>query len=381
MERRGPAVGGVSGSLKARRVRRVAIVLALAALAGGPGGGGAPWGGTLALAQQVGDSTFVPTVPHPAFARGTGPVVAIDEGHANFHTRTGRYAPFVRVLEADGFVVRSHAGPLTARSLAEVRLLVIANALNPVNADGRWYLPTPSALSDDEIAAVTAWVRGGGALFLIADHMPFAGAAQRLGAAFGARWHNGFALRADGARGPDLFRRSDGSLGAHPITRGGPGPGGVRIDSVATFTGSAFEPPAGATSLLTFPPGHVSLAPDTAWVFEAATPRVDLAGWSQGAVLDYGRGRVALFGEAAMFTAQRAGNAGFGLIAPQAGQSQAFLLQLVRWLTAAGAPAEARPRSSRAPVPRRRAAPPGRAHCRRIARRVTRSAPASIRTR
>ena len=50
------------------------------------------------------------------------------------------------------------------------------------------------------------------------------------------------------------------------------------------------------------------------------------------------RGRVALFGEAAMFTAQRAGPelAPVGMNAPAAAQNAQLALNLVRWLTADG---------------------------------------------
>ena len=129
-----------------------------------------------------------------------------------------------------------------------------------------------------------AWVEGGGALLLIADHMPFPGAAHDLAAAFGFGLRNGFAFEGARGGGPLVFRRSDGSLAGHAITDGARP--GARIDSVATFTGEAFRPAPGATSLLTFRPGVVSLEPDTAWIFHDDTPHVDVGGWSQGAVAD-----------------------------------------------------------------------------------------------
>lgn len=55
----------------------------------------------------------------------------------------------------------------------------------------------------------------------------------------------------------------------------------------------------------------------------------------QGAVLRFGRGRVALFGEAAMFTAQLAGptRKPVGMNAPEAGQNAQFVLNLLHWLS------------------------------------------------
>jgi hypothetical protein len=75
--------------------------------------------------------------------------------------------------------------------------------------------------------------------------------------------------------------------------------------------------------------------PQVAWQFTEQTPRVAVEGWCQGATLRFGKGRVALFGEAAMFTAQLAGpnRAPVGMNAPQAPQNAQFLLNVVRWLT------------------------------------------------
>jgi hypothetical protein len=280
--------------------------------------------------QQVVDVDFVPVVTDPAYATGAGPHVAVDEGHFNFHTVGGRYQPFARTLRADGFVVRASPARFTALSLADVDILVIANALAERNQRD-WSLPNPSAFSPAEIEAVHAWVEKGGALLLIADHMPFPGAAEELAAAFGFLLSNGFATK-DAVTSPLVFRTADGSLGEHPILDGrGPRD---RVDSIATFTGEAFRVPPGASILLTLPEGSVSLMPDSAWAFEQNTRVIDVGGWAQGAVLEVGRGRVAVFGEAAMFSAQRRGpeRAPMGMNAPVASQNVQFLLNLARWL-------------------------------------------------
>ena len=46
----------------------------------------------------------------------------------------------------------------------------------PGEGEDRWF----NSKTSDEITAVAAWVREGGALLLIADHMPFPGAAGTL---------------------------------------------------------------------------------------------------------------------------------------------------------------------------------------------------------
>lgn len=286
-----------------------------------------------AEAQQVPDSAFAPPVARPAFAPGAGPVVLVDEAHVNFHTADGRYYAFAQLLRRDGYVVRGLREPFTRESLAGARLLVVANALHARNADD-WILPTPSAFTPGEIAAVEAWVREGGSLLLVADHMPFPGAAEGLAAAFGVAMGNGFAYDSTEQESRFRFSRANGLLADHPVTNGRDA--SERVDSIDSFTGQAFRlMRADAQPLLTLGPGTVLLMPEVAWQFSALTPRVRADGLLHGAVLRHGRGRVALFGEAAMFSAQLAGpqRAPMGMNDPHAPQNARFLLNVVHWLT------------------------------------------------
>lgn len=70
------------------------------------------------------------------------------------------------------------------------------------------------------------------------------------------------------------------------------------------LTGSAFRVDKGGEGLLIFGPGIVSFTPTNFWMFDTNSPRVSVTGWYQGAVLRVGKGRVAVFGGAAMFSAQ-----------------------------------------------------------------------------
>jgi hypothetical protein len=290
-------------------------------------------------AQQVADTAFRPPLGPPTWMEGQGPHVVLDEAHHDFHTLEGRYLTFGRLLSRDGFVVTSGTSAFDSASLSDIDVLVVANALAAENAqEENWRLPSPSAFTTGEITAVRSWVEQGGALLLVADHMPFPGAAHELAAAFGFELLNGFALTAgpDYPGPPMVFRRSDGSLGDSPITSGAVP--GQRVDSVATFTGEAFRAPAAAVPILVLHPGTVSLMPDTSWAFHDDTPRLDVGGWSQGAILQVGRGRVAVFGEAAMFSAQLAGRAKtpMGMNAPVASQNAKLLLNLMHWLAGSG---------------------------------------------
>ena len=285
-------------------------------------------------AQQEPDLEYKPPLPQPAYESGKGPRVAIDEAHHNYHTATGRYQPFAEFLRRDGYRVAGLGQPLSSDSLKGVDVLVIANALNERNVED-WSLPTPSAFTTDEIAAVHAWVEKGGALFLIVDHMPFPGAAGDLARAFGAEFSNGFAVSKPAGM-PATFTFGPGTgLRESAITRGRGDQ--EKVTEVKTFVGSAFKPPQDATPVLVFSANYLSLKPAIAWQFAAATPKESLEGWCQGAVMKVGNGRVAVFGEAAMFSAQLAGpgKQKVGMNAPEAKQNHPLLANVLHWLTRA----------------------------------------------
>ena len=290
----------------------------------------APWGPV--HAQQVADSAYSPPIPVAAYEPGAGPTVLIDEAHFNFHTAGGRYLAFANLLRRDGYRVRASALPFTREALQDADILVISNALAERNVED-WSLPTDPAFAGAEVEAVRDWVFGGGSLMLIADHMPMPGAAESLAAAFGLLFNNGFALEREGNGGGITFRRSEGTLVDHPITRGRGE--GERVDSVVSFTGQAFWAPADVSRLLVVPGGFSLLLPDVAWEFSEETPHMSAEGMLQGAALQYGKGRVAAFGEAAMFSAQLGGpqRLPMGMNAPEAAQNYQFLLNVVHWLS------------------------------------------------
>lgn len=149
-------------------------------------------------------------------------------------------------------------------------------------------LPSRPAFAEAEVAALEQWVRRGGALLLIADHMPVAGHTETLAAAFGIRFHNGFALDARG-NGQITFRRSEGSLVAGPVADGRSSPSARH---------------------------------------EFPRPTCCKARWCDG------EGRIAVFGEAAAFTAQVAGPQRFpaGMNSPDAPENARYLPNVMHWL-------------------------------------------------
>lgn len=279
---------------------------------------------TSLAAQQVPDTEFLPTIDNPTFSSGRRPVVAIDGAHHNFHTADHGFLPFAELLRRDGYTVFGSQSTLTDSMLHSIDILVIANALNESNV-GNWRLPTPSAFTDREIASVSKWVKNGGSLFLVADHMPFPGASKKLADAVGVTFNNGFAVDTSN-QGFAVFRKADGTLKESALT--------ADIDSVVTFTGQAFWTSEDYTPLLIMGDGFITYMPKVAWDFNEHTESFSVKGWTQVAAGTVGKGRVVVSGEAAMFTAQLAGDDKLpvGMNYPGAPDNLPLLLHLIHFL-------------------------------------------------
>lgn len=267
-------------------------------------------------------------VSDPAYARGKGPTVTVDEAHFNFHTLEGRYSPFAKLLTADGYVLKAGKEKFTTQYLDRTKILVIAN---PLGDTGEWKLPTRAAFTTAEVDAVEQWVKGGGSLFLIADHMPCAGAAANLAAAFGFNFINGFAMKTD--EGREVFARKLGNLSVNAVTDGRNE--AERIESIEMFTGSAFLPPPEAKVITSLGENYTIELASVAWEFSESTPKISGMYFANGAMLRYGKGRVVVFGEAAMFTAQVQGpeKRKMGMNLPSAKQNPQLLLNIAHWLS------------------------------------------------
>jgi hypothetical protein len=299
--------------------------------------------GSCVIAAMVLSGLTADAQQTPTFAPGKGPIVAIDEAHRNTHTfGTASFRGLVELLQGDGYRVQPLAQALTPSSLTGIDVLVICGP-------GGWLTPNES-LNSAEVADLMQWIRNGGSVLLILDHMPAPKNAERLTAALGvSRWHDGYAVviqdsallanivfwRSDsfpagapavGPTGPSGgrgYQGVDAVLAKHPITDGRTP--AERVHRVATFGGSAFQPPSGAEAILTMPKDAVSMTPPptpgSLPVFTASTPRTPVGGLLQGAVIKLGRGRVALFGEAGLFSGGPAAD------------NRTFVLNVMHWLT------------------------------------------------
>ena len=283
--------------------------------------------------QQRADN-WTPTVTAPQFTAGAGPRVLVDAAHGNFHTIDGRFAAFAKLLRADGYRVASADKPTSAELLSAADVFVIANAVKD-GENAQWVLPTPPAFAPDEVTTLVKWVQDGGSLLLIADHMPFPGSVAELADAFGIAFRNGYAIKSVSEGGSVIFTRA-GGLAEHAITRGRNA--AEQVTALKTFTGQAFSAVVPVEPLIRMPDDWAVFFPQEAGKFTSTTPSESTRGLLQGAVLRHGRGRVAVFGEAAMFTAQTQvlGDTvvhRMGMNDPEASQNAQFVLNVLHWLS------------------------------------------------
>ena len=291
------------------------------------------------LREPGADADFVPFVETAAL-RVQAPRVVFDHGHRNSHSISGRYRPFARLLGADGCRVRQTSRRIDARLLDQTDVLVIVNASGP-EADR-----TAAAFDPVECDAIQAWVRGGGALLLVADHHPYGESVTTLGARFGVEMSGGWtddsthARAGSGDPGQVVFARAAGTLGDHPITNGEGVIGGV--DTVETFTGQSLRGPADAMPLLLLSAHALDRIPVSASVEQRGSQRIttfqtedrSAAGRAQGLALQFGTGRVVVLADGAMLTAQKERTLRFGMNSP-GNHKRLFTLNVVRWLAGA----------------------------------------------
>ena len=281
----------------------------------------------VSLGQQMADSEFNTSVENPAYSKN-GPRVLFDEAHHNFHTTDGRYKPFVDLLMNDGYQVIRNRKTFSKQALDSFKVLVIANALGAEEMDDEG--SDQSAFTEKEIQVVYDWVKGGGALLLIADHAPFGSAASALGTKLGVDMSKGYTFdKANSLEGRPsflVFSRDNKLLGPHPIIEGRNEK--ERVRKVLSFTGQSLKGPDDSFSIL-------KLA-DTAQDSPNGDPKtlVSAAGRAQAVALKVGKGRVVVHGEAAMLSAQIAGAEKFKMGMNFEGyDNKQYALNLVHWLS------------------------------------------------
>jgi len=250
------------------------------------------------------------------------PRVLLDEAHHNVHTVDGSYQQFAKLLTANGFGVSPNKQPFSAEVLRECDVLIIANARAAGRSAPMEERAGP-AFSSAEIEVLAEWVKAGGALLLVTDHWPIGPAnsalAHRLGVKMSGGWTDDPEQTTDRA-GHLLFTRKKGSLGDHAILSGRND--GEEVSEVRSFMGQSLVGPPGSVPLLRLSPTAVDLLPPE-------KRRVGAGGKSQAIAFEFGRGRVVVTGEAAMFRVQPDDRGG----KPAFEGNRRFAINVVRWLS------------------------------------------------
>lgn len=256
--------------------------------------------------------------------------ILFDEAHHNFHKSDGRYKPFAGLLVQDGYVVTPNKAKITSGALKGCNVFVCSNAFSS-EPDSLGRLSSLPAFTNDECHNLKQWVLNGGSLWLIADHDPAGNAVKNLADSFAVDMSRSYT--AD----PKYFDRivfdaswirfsvANKNLGKHPIIKGRNE--SERIKSVLSFTGQSLKGPKGSTPLL--------LLSDEAYdVLNVEDPlkakTVSAKGRCQALAIAFGKGRIVVCGEAAMFTSQEGG--GDGMNYPGTDNKQ-LLLNIAHWLT------------------------------------------------
>jgi hypothetical protein len=276
------------------------------------------------LGGQRADPNFDVKVAKPAF-KESHPRLLLDEAHHNFHTAGGRYKPFAQIATNDGYHVVPNLAKFSKDVLKDRDILVIANALG-AESMGDPAAQNP-AFTDIECEVLRQWVDGGGSLLLITDHAPMGSAALSLAKKFGIEMSTGAtfdpANSAEDRPASLMFTRANKLLADHPITRGRDQ--SEQVARVRTFTGQSLKGPPGSIPIM-------KLA-DTA-VDRLDEKEVSAAGRSQGLAFTYGNGRVVVLGEAAMLSAQVAGDGTFKMGMNAGGiDNKQFTLNILHWLS------------------------------------------------
>jgi hypothetical protein len=282
--------------------------------------------------RQLPDMEFSYVNASPAWPAGGGPEILLSTRESGFVER-GSLDPLARLAETDGFKVSRIDGPLTGPF--DGTILVIAN---PFLESFKEYpaMTPPSAFSPEEIEAVRKWVEGGGSLLLLADHAPLGGGSSDLAKAFGFEFLNGHTAQTAAADSGDrrvviTFTPDNGLASESPLTDGSTGR--EKVARFQAFGGQSFIPPADARPVLTIPQGWSAIFTYRLEREIRTAPRIDASGMSQGATLEYGKGRVAVFAEAGGFTAQIIdGEEKFGFNTPEGAGNPEFILATLRWL-------------------------------------------------
>jgi hypothetical protein len=254
--------------------------------------------------------------------------ILFDEGHHNFHTSTGRYKPFADVLTKDGYIIIPNKQKITPEILIGYDVFVCSNASSsePDSLGRRSPLP---AFTAEEGQYLKQWVLNGGSMWLIADHEPAGNAVENLADSFDVNMSKSYTADPKNFDKISLYASwirysiENVNLGDHPIMKGRNE--SERIRTLVSFTGQSLKGSENSVPLL--------LLSDQAYNVINIEDRLNAQifsakGRCQALAMEFGKGRIVICGEAAMFTSLK----GPGMNFPGTDNKQ-FLLNIAHWLS------------------------------------------------
>ena len=123
--------------------------------------------------------------------------------------------------------------------------------------------------------------------------MPLAGTISSLADTFGFTVYNSFIMNSP-SKGIIDFKTSNGTLVENsPITNGRTE--SESVSQIRTFTGHGFKIPEHAISILQLTKSQTVYLTKETWNFKEVEDKFSAQGLSQGAILTYGKGKVAFF--------------------------------------------------------------------------------------
>jgi|ERR1043166_91092 hypothetical protein len=279
-------------------------------------------------AQQIADPHFNVKVENPTFTKNF-PRVLFDEAHNNFDNPNNRYKPFADLIFNDGYHIALNRQPFTKESLASYKILIIINPLGAEDSDDEG--ADGPAFTAEECNAVNDWLRGGGALLLIADATPFSSAAEVLATKLGVEMSKGPAAdpanstKEGNEAGVIVYSRENHLLGENGITSGRND--AEKLNRIVVFGGQSLKGPSGSEAFLRLSDTATADVSD-------AEKKLSAAGRAQGIAFRVNRGRVVVLGDAAMLSAQLTGsdNEPVGMNVPNVDNRQ-LALNIMHWLS------------------------------------------------
>lgn len=260
----------------------------------------------------------------PAYKKGTGPTIFIDQYHANPSVKFELFGIQSSLIN-DGYQVQSFKHDFTAESLKEVDYLILPQPLTPtVNG---WKIDSTEAYTQDEYIALFEWIENGGNLIVLSDYTPLGNRLKSLYSWLGVDYSNGV-VQEKGKPVPVEYTQAEKSLVRYPYLDGRNN--FEAVESIYTFGGAAFKNEKGKNLLEIQENQNCELLE---FSLSAVNPS-DATGLCQGGYFKKGEGQVILISNLAMFQTwvhKQTGNK-IGMNNDRAYQNAQYFLNLIHAL-------------------------------------------------